>query len=75
MALETVVHAVTLILGNRDQGSTQCKLGSCASPELLMMQATPAEFGWMAYQCDGSMPVKLSEENSMLSLWFLFLKV
>ena len=61
---------VSLTLGNRDLGSSQC-----ASREFLMLQATPAEFGWMARHCDVSMPVKLSEENWMLSLWFPFLKV
>ena len=74
MAPKTVVETVLLTLGNRDLGSCQ-KLVSCASREFLMIQATPAEFGWMARHCDVSMPVKLSEENSMLSLWFLFLKV
>ena len=40
-----------------------------------MIQATPAEFGWMAKHCDVSMPVEFSEENSLLTLLFPFLKV
>ena len=53
----------------------QIKLASCASSEFLMIQATPAEFGWMAKHCDESMPVEFSEENSLLTLSFPFLKV
>ena len=39
-----------------------------------MLQATPAELGWMACQ-NVSKQGKHSEENSMLSLWILVLKV
>ena len=43
--------------------------GFLASREFLMLRATPAEFGWMARH-DVSIPVKHSEENSMLSCGF-----
>ena len=40
-----------------------------------MIQVTPAEFGWKAKQCDVSVSVEFSEENSLLALLCPCLKV
>ena len=48
MVPKTVTLTVSLTLGSRDLGPSQGQLVSCASCEFLMLQATPAEFGWMA---------------------------